>query len=198
MFLALLCPSRGRTTPAFSRLFLALLCPSIADDARISRLFLALLCPSREDGAHFEAFNIIRRNALRRSSFGSQVLRLAPLLPIPIGGYNYLYGATDLALAQFVPAMFLGSLKPYGGRAEIMATHFKRTAFPTPQKSAGNGPRSPLGTRSTRTSAERRSCRLVLALLCASRGRHQHSNAAKIIEIGLFELSVADAGTSAW
>jgi len=41
------------------------------------------------------------------------VLRLAPLLPIPIGGYNYLYGATEMELAQFVPAMFLGSLKPY-------------------------------------------------------------------------------------
>ena len=41
------------------------------------------------------------------------VLRLAPLLPVPIGAYNYLYGATDLALADFAPAMFLGSLKPY-------------------------------------------------------------------------------------
>ena len=41
------------------------------------------------------------------------VLRLAPLLPIPIGGYNYLYGATDMAFLQFAPAMFLGSLKPY-------------------------------------------------------------------------------------
>ena len=47
------------------------------------------------------------------------VLRLAPLLPIPIGGYNYLYGATDLALAQFVPAMFLGSLKPYAFDASV-------------------------------------------------------------------------------
>ena len=41
------------------------------------------------------------------------VLRLAPLLPIPIGGYNYLYGATDMSFLAFAPAMFLGSLKPY-------------------------------------------------------------------------------------
>lgn len=41
------------------------------------------------------------------------VLRLAPLLPIPIGGYNYLYGATAMDISQFVPAMFLGSIKPY-------------------------------------------------------------------------------------
>ena len=41
------------------------------------------------------------------------VLRLAPLLPVPIGAYNYIYGATSMRFAAFAPAMFLGSLKPY-------------------------------------------------------------------------------------
>jgi len=41
------------------------------------------------------------------------VLRLAPVLPIPISAYNYLYGATEIQFSKFAPAMFLGSLKPY-------------------------------------------------------------------------------------
>ncbi|CAM9660174.1 unnamed protein product [Chrysoparadoxa australica] len=40
-------------------------------------------------------------------------LRLAPVVPIPIGAYNYVYGATDLEFNQFVAGTFLGSLKPY-------------------------------------------------------------------------------------
>lgn len=41
------------------------------------------------------------------------VLRLAPVLPIPIGSYPYVYGATEMKFWQFAPATFLGSLKPY-------------------------------------------------------------------------------------
>ena len=41
------------------------------------------------------------------------VLRLSPLLPIPIGAYNYIYGATTMTAIDFAPAMFVGSLKPY-------------------------------------------------------------------------------------
>lgn len=40
-------------------------------------------------------------------------LRLAPVLPIPIGMYNYVYGVTNVPLADFVGGIFLGSLKPY-------------------------------------------------------------------------------------
>eukprot|EP00639_Heterosigma_akashiwo_P034369 CAMPEP_0194731392 /NCGR_PEP_ID=MMETSP0296-20130528/57181_1 /TAXON_ID=39354 /ORGANISM="Heterosigma akashiwo, Strain CCMP2393" /LENGTH=473 /DNA_ID=CAMNT_0039638901 /DNA_START=162 /DNA_END=1583 /DNA_ORIENTATION=+ len=40
-------------------------------------------------------------------------LRLAPVLPIPIGAYNYLYGATRLAPQDFLVGMFIGSFKPY-------------------------------------------------------------------------------------
>ncbi|CAM9780082.1 unnamed protein product [Laminaria digitata] len=40
-------------------------------------------------------------------------LRLAPVLPIPLGAYNYVYGATSLKLPVFLSGMFVGSLKPY-------------------------------------------------------------------------------------
>jgi len=41
------------------------------------------------------------------------VLRLAPVIPIPLGAYNYLYGATSIAFIDFFFGTFLGSLKPY-------------------------------------------------------------------------------------
>jgi len=40
-------------------------------------------------------------------------LRLAPVLPIPIGLYNYVYGVTNVPIGQFAGGIFLGSLKPY-------------------------------------------------------------------------------------
>jgi uncharacterized membrane protein YdjX (TVP38/TMEM64 family) len=40
-------------------------------------------------------------------------LRLAPVLPIPIGLYNYVYGVTNVPYAQFAGGIFLGSMKPY-------------------------------------------------------------------------------------
>jgi uncharacterized membrane protein YdjX (TVP38/TMEM64 family) len=40
-------------------------------------------------------------------------LRLAPVLPIPIGMYNYVYGVTNVPLLDFCSGIFLGSLKPY-------------------------------------------------------------------------------------
>jgi len=40
-------------------------------------------------------------------------LRLAPLLPIPIGMYNYVYGVTNVPYFDFAGGVFLGSLKPY-------------------------------------------------------------------------------------
>ena len=40
-------------------------------------------------------------------------LRLAPVLPIPIGMYNYVYGVTGVPFLQFAGGIFLGSLKPY-------------------------------------------------------------------------------------
>lgn len=40
-------------------------------------------------------------------------IRLAPLAPIPIGGYNYAYGAlTNATAPQFLAGIFIGSLKP--------------------------------------------------------------------------------------
>jgi len=41
------------------------------------------------------------------------VLRLSPLLPIPIGMYNYLYGATSVSFSDFFLGLTLGSAKPY-------------------------------------------------------------------------------------
>jgi uncharacterized membrane protein YdjX (TVP38/TMEM64 family) len=40
-------------------------------------------------------------------------LRLAPLLPIPIGAYNYIYSITNVPLLDFCGGIFIGSLKPY-------------------------------------------------------------------------------------
>lgn len=40
-------------------------------------------------------------------------LRLAPVLPIPIGLYNYVYGVTNIPYFDFAGGIFLGSLKPY-------------------------------------------------------------------------------------
>ena len=40
-------------------------------------------------------------------------LRLAPVVPIPIGTYSYAYGLTNLRYWEFVTGIFLGSLKPY-------------------------------------------------------------------------------------
>lgn len=40
-------------------------------------------------------------------------LRLAPVLPIPIGMYNYVYGVTNVAVTDFAGGIFLGSFKPY-------------------------------------------------------------------------------------
>mmetsp|Transcript_71524 Transcript_71524/g.140417 ORF Transcript_71524/g.140417 Transcript_71524/m.140417 type:complete len:548 (-) Transcript_71524:182-1825(-) len=41
------------------------------------------------------------------------VLRIAPVIPIPLGGYSYIYGSSRLALLPFCSATFLGGLKPY-------------------------------------------------------------------------------------
>lgn len=46
-------------------------------------------------------------------------LRIAPVIPIPIGAYPYVYGATDMQFVKFAPAMFLGSLKPYAFDAYV-------------------------------------------------------------------------------
>jgi len=41
------------------------------------------------------------------------VLRLSPILPIPIGMYNYVYGVTNVPFFDFAGGIFLGSMKPY-------------------------------------------------------------------------------------
>ena len=41
------------------------------------------------------------------------VLRLAPILPIPLGAYSYIYGASALDALPFTAATFLGGVKPY-------------------------------------------------------------------------------------
>lgn len=40
-------------------------------------------------------------------------LRLAPIFPIPVGMYNYVYGVTNVPYFDFAGGIFLGSLKPY-------------------------------------------------------------------------------------
>jgi uncharacterized membrane protein YdjX (TVP38/TMEM64 family) len=40
-------------------------------------------------------------------------LRLCPILPIPLGAYNYVYGTTNVRFLDFAGGIFLGSLKPY-------------------------------------------------------------------------------------
>jgi len=41
------------------------------------------------------------------------VLRLSPIIPIPLGAYAYIYGASSLDVGSFASATFLGSFKPY-------------------------------------------------------------------------------------
>ena len=41
------------------------------------------------------------------------VLRLSPILPIPIGAYNYIYGVTKVTLPAFMAGISLASFKPY-------------------------------------------------------------------------------------
>lgn len=41
------------------------------------------------------------------------VLRLAPIVPIPLGAYSYIYGASKLNALPFAAATFLGGVKPY-------------------------------------------------------------------------------------
>jgi uncharacterized membrane protein YdjX (TVP38/TMEM64 family) len=41
------------------------------------------------------------------------VLRLAPILPVPLGLYNYIYAVTGVPFFDFAAGIFLGSLKPY-------------------------------------------------------------------------------------
>mmetsp|Transcript_705 Transcript_705/g.1100 ORF Transcript_705/g.1100 Transcript_705/m.1100 type:complete len:689 (-) Transcript_705:46-2112(-) len=40
-------------------------------------------------------------------------LRVAPIIPVPIGAYNYLYGVSNVYYWDFAVGIFLGSLKPY-------------------------------------------------------------------------------------
>lgn len=40
-------------------------------------------------------------------------LRLAPILPIPLGMYNYIYAVTGVPFFDFFAGIFLGSIKPY-------------------------------------------------------------------------------------
>ena len=40
-------------------------------------------------------------------------LRLSPILPIPLGMYNYVYGVSNVKFTDFAGGIFLGSLKPY-------------------------------------------------------------------------------------
>ena len=39
-------------------------------------------------------------------------LRLSPLLPLPIGAYNYIYGASSVSVIDFVSGISLASIKP--------------------------------------------------------------------------------------
>lgn len=40
-------------------------------------------------------------------------LRVSPILPIPIGVYNYIYGASSVSAVNFISGISLGSIKPY-------------------------------------------------------------------------------------
>ena len=40
-------------------------------------------------------------------------LRVSPLIPIPIGAYNYVYGTTSVSPIDFLLGISLGSIKPY-------------------------------------------------------------------------------------
>jgi len=52
-------------------------------------------------------------NSITKNSFQTVfALRLSPILPLPIGAYNYLYGATDIKLLPFICGSALGSVKP--------------------------------------------------------------------------------------
>lgn len=52
-------------------------------------------------------------NSITKNSFQTVfALRLSPILPLPIGAYNYLYGATDINVLPFISGSALGSIKP--------------------------------------------------------------------------------------
>ena len=65
-------------------------------------------------------FEDLRRSVRKRKEVVEQdgfktvfVLRLSPILPIPLGTYPYIYGTSKLNPLIFSAATFLGSLKPY-------------------------------------------------------------------------------------
>ena len=83
------------------------------------------------------------------------VLRLAPILPMPLGLYSYVYGASNLTALPFAAATFLGSIKPYlidacAAEAHTHTHRARRAATGAPALSPlppRRPPRSPLTRR---------------------------------------------------
>lgn len=68
---------------------------------------------AREEISKRPAFRAVDRACSKEGFKTVFVLRLSPILPIPIAAYSYLYGATSLAIPDFLLGTTLGSLKPY-------------------------------------------------------------------------------------
>jgi uncharacterized membrane protein YdjX (TVP38/TMEM64 family) len=68
---------------------------------------------SEKEIARRPAYRAVDRACAKEGFKTVFTLRLSPLLPIPIGAYNYLYGATSVSPLDFIAGISLGSVKPY-------------------------------------------------------------------------------------
>eukprot|EP01031_Cornospumella_fuschlensis_P032541 gene32541-39343_t len=79
--------------------------------------------------------------ACNRNGFKTVLgLRLSPLLPIPIGAYNYLYGVLSVSVVDFVGGITLGSIKPY--LLDNYLGVFGRSMLPLGEASSAASPHS--------------------------------------------------------
>lgn len=68
---------------------------------------------AREEIAKRPSWRAIERTIGKDGLKTVFVLRLSPLLPIPIGAYNYLYGAMPVTISDFIIGLSAASTKPY-------------------------------------------------------------------------------------
>ena len=68
---------------------------------------------AREEIAKRPSWRAIERTIAKDGLKTVFVLRLSPLLPIPIGAYNYLYGAMPVTVSDFIIGLSAASVKPY-------------------------------------------------------------------------------------
>lgn len=89
------------------------LCATIGSSVSffLSRAFLYEKTRSRMDEA--PGLRALENAVAGEGAKAVFTLRLAPILPLPIGGYPYVYGITRLRWEEFALGTFAGSAKPY-------------------------------------------------------------------------------------